>query len=169
MSDWAIIKWCVTKAYSWLPVLSRLYFTEARLNRFIDIDVRPRDALLNFNVGTPSRVETRLRIINFSVLPLTVEQIKVEIWGLGNTVEIALTDHVMVKPSSFEECYVKGLQGTDMRPCLESGVNQFRLNISARIATRVRTFEFKKCDLQSAHIGTANCPTDLRMKILQAQ
>ena len=68
--------------------LSR-YYTEERMQSLISIDVPPRGGHIIFDFDEPETTEVRLRIYNFSPFLITIDYIKVEIWGIGKTLTLA--------------------------------------------------------------------------------
>ncbi len=131
----------------------RVYFTEKRLQSAVNIDVTPRGEQLIFDLGSPPRTEVRLRVINFTALPVTVDRLKVELWGLGNSLELHYKDRVTVPPSSFRDIYVRDLTGVDLTDQLKGRTNRdLNLNITAYLKCKVREFVKHEDRLGMLHV-----------------
>src|SRR5690606_24743884 len=89
----------------------RWYYTENRLRRLMDIDVRPRGGQLDFHLGELPNVEMNLRLCNFAPLSLTLKQVTIEIWGMaGQPLVLKWSERSKIEAQSFQDIYVRDMQ-----------------------------------------------------------
>ena len=148
-------------AFRWISFLPafclRLYYTIEKLQSLIMTDVAPRGGQVVFDLGHPDQVEIRIRICNFSPFKMTVDYLKVEIWGIGNPLKIDFYESKEIKPSCFEDIYVSGLEGAHAFERLKNHDSKnMYLNIYTKLSCKIRKFEKGDHNLQMVHVEIQN-------------